>query len=247
VNPFVILFSVITLISVVISGALLLIRRQGGGRWRSQDHIHPSVFEFFATLYAFVIGFAIVTLWSAFLTAKTNVTREAESVIIVYRTAKHLPGSGAFCQAVAKYVKTVIDVEWGAMEKGVMSPEAEQRLEDIWSRYYELGGDSNKLSELYTNLNEAARQRSLRSSMLQSNLYPPIWVILLFGFISVVYGLYFINRDPTLVSLIYEFMVLFLVLSCLYFIYDLDTPFSGWIILKPDALQIIQLKMISLG
>ena len=62
-----------------------------------------------------------------------------------------------------------------------------------------------------------------------------------------VYGLYFINREPTVVSLIYEFMVLFLVLSCIYFIYDLDTPFSGWIILKPDALQIIQLKMISLG
>jgi hypothetical protein len=118
VNPFLILFSVITLISVLISGALLLIRRKGGGRWRSQDHIHPSVFGFFTTLYAFVIGFAIVTLWSAFLTAKTNVTREAESVMIVYRTAKHLPGSGPFCQAVTRYVKTVMDVEWAEMERG---------------------------------------------------------------------------------------------------------------------------------
>ena len=90
-NPFLILFSVITVISVLISGALLLLRRKGGGRWRRQEHIHSSVFEFFTTLYAFVIGFAIVTLWSAFLTAKTNVTREAESIMIVYRTAKHLP------------------------------------------------------------------------------------------------------------------------------------------------------------
>jgi hypothetical protein len=244
VNPFLILFSLITVVSVLISGALLLMRRKGGGRWRRQEHIHPSVFNFFTTLYAFVIGFAIVTLWSAFLTAKMNVTREAESIMIVYRTAKHLPGSGPFCQAVTSYVKTVIDGEWPEMGKGVMSPEAGQRFEDIWSRYYELRGDPNKLDELYTNLTEAGRQRSSRGAILQGNLYPPVWVILIFGFISMVYGLYFINREPTLVSLIYEFMVLFMVLSCIYFIYDLDTPFSGLIILKPESFQTIYLKLL---
>ena len=38
-NPFLMLFSLITVISVVISGALLLSRRKGNGRWRSQEHI----------------------------------------------------------------------------------------------------------------------------------------------------------------------------------------------------------------
>jgi hypothetical protein len=232
---------------VLISGSLLLIRRKSGGHWRDQEHIHSAVFGFFSTLYAFVIGFAIVTLWSAFLTAKTNVTREAESIMIVYRTAKHLPGSRPLCQALTTYVKTVIDIEWQEMEKGTMSPEATQRFEDVWSRYYELGGDSNKLNELYTDLTEADRQRSSRSTMLKSNLYPPVWVILIFGFISVAYSLYFINREPTVVSLIYEFMVIFLVLSCLYFIFDLDTPFSGLIILKPDVFQTIYLRLLSLA
>jgi len=245
VNPFVILFSLITLISVVISGALLLIRRKGGGRWRDQEHIQPSFFNFFTTLYAFFIGFAIVTLWSAFLTAKTNVTREADSMMIVYRTAKHLPGSGAFCQAVARYVKTVIDVEWGEMEKGAMSPEADRRFDDIWARFYELVSDTNKSGELYAKITEANGHRSSRASKLQGNLYSPVWMILMFGLVSVIFGLYFINREPTLVSLIYEFMIIFMVLACLYFIYDLDTPFSGLIILKPDALQTIYLKMLS--
>jgi hypothetical protein len=246
VNPFFILFSLITVISVVISGALLLLRRKGGGRWRTQDHIHSSVFEFFTTLYAFFIGFAMVTLWSAFLNAKTNVTREADSMMIVYRIAKHLPRSEPFRQAVANYVKTVIDVEWEAMEKGAMSPEASQRFEDIWSKFYELVPDPDKYGELYTNLAEAARQRSTRSTMMQGNLYPPVWVILIFGFLSVVYGLYFINRQPTVVSLIYEFMVIFLVLACLYFIFDIDTPFSGLVNVHPDAFRTVHLKMLSL-
>jgi hypothetical protein len=246
VNPFFILFSLITIVSVVISAALLLIRRNGAGRWRAQEHIHPSLFDFFTMLYAFFIGFAMVTLWSAFLTAKTNVTREADALMVVYRTAKNLPGSEAFRQTVARYVKTVVDVEWAEMEKDAMSPEADRRFEEIWASFSELKNDSNLTGGLYTNISEAGRLRSTRGAMLHSNLYPPVWVILIFGIISVVYGLYFLNRQPTLVSLIYEFMIIFLVLSCVYFIYDLDTPFSGLIILKPDAFQAVHLKMLSL-
>ena len=234
-NPFVTLFTLITVISLVISGGLLLMRRRGGGRWRTQEHIHPSLFNFFTTLYAFFIGFAMVTLWTAFLTAKTNVTRESEAMMIAYRTAKYLPDSEAFRQAVANYVKTVIDVEWNEMDKDIMSPEADRRFDDIWARFSELKDDPNKTGELYSNLTEAGRQRSSRANILQGNLYPPVWVILIFGFISVVYGLYFINREPTLVSLIYEFMIIFLVLACVYFIFEIDTPFSGLITVKPEA------------
>jgi hypothetical protein len=230
VNPFVILFSIITVVSVLISGVLLLIRRKSEGRWRRQEHIQSSVFDFFTTLYAFFIGFAMVTLWSAFL--------------IVYRTAKHLPGSEAFRQAVVNYVKTVIDVEWAEMEKDAVSPEAGRRFEDIWAKFYELKDDGNKTGELYTNLTEAGRQRSSRVTTLEGNLYPPVWVILIFGFISVSYGLYFINREPTVVSLIYEFMVIFLVLACIYFVYDLDTPFSGLITVKSEAFRSVYLKML---
>lgn len=243
-TPTFILFSLITVISIVVSGILLLIRRKSEGSWRRQEHIQSSVFEFFTTVYAFFIGFAIVTLWSAFLTAKTNVAQEAESLMIVYRTAKHVPGSEAFRQAVLKYVKTVIDVEWAEMGKDAMSPEALGRFEDIWTKFYEIKNNDNQTGQLYTNLTEASRQRSSRVTTLEGNLYPPVWVILIFGFISVSYGLYFINRQPTVVSLIYEFMVIFLVLACIYFIYELDSPFSGLINVKPEAFRTIYLKMI---
>jgi len=246
VKPFIVLFSLIMVIGVGISGVMLLMRRKGGGRWRDQEHIQPSLFNFFTTLYAFFIGFAIVTLWSAFLTAKTNVTREADSLMIVYRTATHLPGSEPFRQAVASYVKTVINVEWGEMEKGTMSPEAGQRFDDIWSKFYELVRDPNQSGELYTNITEAGRHRSSRASTLQGNLYPPVWMILMFGLVSVIFGLYFINREPTLVSQIYEFMVIYMTLACLYFIFDLDTPFSGLITVKSEAFRTVYLKMLSL-
>jgi hypothetical protein len=244
VTQFLLLFSLIILISVALSGALLLMRRRESGRWRSQEHIQSPLFNFFTTLYAFFIGFAIVTLWSAYLTAKTNVTLEADSLLSIYRTARHLPASQAFRQSVADYVKTVIEVEWGEMEKGAMSPEADRRLDDIWLKFSGLSGDQAKIDKLYTRLTEAERQRSSRGTMMQGNLYPPVWVILIFGLISVVYGLYFINRGPTVLSVIYELMIIFMVLSCIYFIYDIDTPFSGLINVKPEAFQAVYQKML---
>jgi hypothetical protein len=245
-KTFIELFSLITVISLAVSGSLLLMRRLGRGRWRTQDHIQSSVFNFYTTLYAFFIGFAIVTLWSAFLTAKTNVNREANSLLSAYRTATYLPESKALRQALIAYVKAVVEVEWVEMEKGDLSPEASRRFEDIWTHFYELKDDSNRASHLHGNLADAEHQRASRSAILQGNLYPPVWVILFFGLIAVVFGLYFINRQPTLVSLIYEFMVIFLVLACLYFIFDIDTPFSGLITVKPEAFRTVYLKMLSM-
>jgi hypothetical protein len=245
-NPFLVLFSLITVISVVVSAGLWLIRRKFGPARRNQEDVRPSVFNFFTTLYAFFIGFAMVTLWSAFLSAKADVTREADAIMIVYRTANNLPGSEPFRQAIVGYLKSVIEVEWQQMAKGAMSDEANQRFDNIWSRLYELNCDPNKAGVLYGNLTEAGRQRLSRAIILEGNLYPPVWVILIFGLISVSYGLYYINREQTAVSLIFEFMVIFLLLSCIYFIFDLDTPFSGLLNVKPEAFQNVYLKLLSL-
>ncbi|MFA5111839.1 MAG: hypothetical protein WC443_10570, partial [Desulfobaccales bacterium] len=149
--------------------------------------------------------------------------------MIAYRTAKNLPGSEAFRQDAVKYLKSVIDVEWPQMQLGSMSPEASRHFDRLWSDLYALKGDTDMISQIYSSLTEAGRQRLARSILLEGNLYPPIWVILIFGLVSVVFGLYYINRQQTVVSLIFEFMAIFLLLSCLYFIYDLD---MGWARMK---------------
>lgn len=236
----------ISAISVVVTGGLLLIRRKLGPGKRGQEGIRDSVFNFFTTLYAFFIGFAIVTLWSAFLTAKADVTREADAIMSAYRTAKKLPGSEAFRQDAANYLKAVIELEFPQMEQGSMSQEAARHFDLLWSDLYALKGDSNMISQIYTSLTEAGHQRLSRASLLEGNLYPAVWIILSFGLVSVVFGLYYINRQPTVVSAVFEFMATFLLLACLYFIYDIDTPFSGVINVQSQAFQDVYHKIISL-
>lgn len=240
------LFFLIFLISALVSGSLLLVRRRLGHRLKDQENLHSSIFSFFTTLYAFFIGFAIVTLWSTFLTAKTNVNREGDAIMNAYYISQSLPNSEAFRQALKNYVKTVLEEEWPQMEKDSMSKEAGRRFDDILTKFNELSGDSDKLGAIYNSLTEASRERLSRAITVKGNLYPTVWIILVFGFGSVVFGLFLLNRQQTPVSLIFEFMVLFMVLSCLFFIYDIDTPFSGFINVNPDAFQVVYDKMLGL-
>jgi hypothetical protein len=96
------------------------------------------------------------------------------------------------------------------------------------------------------NLNDGRRQRLARAAALTGNLYEPIWVIIIFGLIAITYSLYFMHPDPNVIQMIFEFMVLFIVLACIYFIIDLATPFSGLVRVPPDSFQEVYKEMLAL-
>ncbi len=241
---------VIFSITLAITGLLVLINKWLGFSDRYRDRIQSPPFGFFATLYAFFLGFAIVTLWNNFVTVKYNVTWEAYSLLNSYRLSQSLPNSGNFRKDLKEYVKTVLDEEWSSMAEGSMSPKADHLIESVWNRLQELKPADKQDNPIFvnvaSNLNEGRRQRLARGIALSGNLYPPIWVIIIFGLTATTYSLYFMHPEPNVIQVIFEFMVLFIVLACIYFIVDLDTPFSGLISVPPDAFQNVYQEMLAL-
>jgi hypothetical protein len=247
VLAFILLCAIIFIVSGLISGGLLVVRRQFGHRLKDQEYVHSSVFSFFTTLYAFFIGFAIVTLWSAFLSAKTTVNREAEDIIVAYRTAQNLPNGEGLRQALKKYVKVVLEDEWPQMGQGSMSEKAGVEFDKVLDHFYGLSGDATRIGAIFDSLASAGRQRLSRGTTMRGNLYPPVWMILILGFGMVIFGFYLINRQYMPGSFTFEFLVIVLVLSCLYFIYDIDTPFSGLVNVAPEAFEVVYKKMLQPG
>ncbi len=241
---------VIFSISLFINVLLILIRRWSGFPERWRGHIQSSLFGFFATIYAFFLGFAIVTLWSNFVTTKFNVTWEAYSLLSSYRLSQALPNSENFRKDLREYVRTVLASEWRDMEEGFMNDQANRQIETVWNRLQEMKPadkqDNPIFVNIVTNLNEARRQRLARGIALSGNLYQPIWVIIVFGLVTTVYSLYFMHPEPNVIQIIFEFMILFMILACIYFIVDLDTPFSGLISIPPDAFQQVYHEMVAL-
>lgn len=248
---FLMIFSSILALSLALTGLLYLLRRRFATAGPAFEHLHPSVFSFFTTIYAFFLGFAIVTLWSAFLTAKANVTREADSLLVAYRLSKILPDSGAFRLSLQDYVRSVVEDEWPSMAASdTLSDKTQHSLEKVWDSYIVLKpadkSDYDLYLEIGNRVGEANRQRLSRGILTQGNLYHPVWVIIVFGFLAVLFGLYYNHFQQNRVRLCFDFMVIFLVLCCIYFIYDINTPFSGYIVVKPEAFKYVQARMLAL-
>jgi hypothetical protein len=248
---FFVIFSSLLALSLALTGLLYLLRRRSKAAGLAIEHLHPSVFSFFTTIYAFFLGFAIVTLWSAFLTAQTNVTREADSLLVAFRLSHTLPDSGAFRRSLADYTRSVVRDEWPTMAAhDTMSEKTQKSLEKLWDNFILLKpvdkSDQDIYLEIGNRLSEASQQRLSRAILTQGNLYPPIWVIIIFGFLTVLFGLYYNHLQQNPVRLCFDFMVIFVVLCCIYFIYDIDTPFSGYVVVKADIFKLIHARMLAL-
>src|SRR5271157_1593672 len=133
---FFLIFCTILAISLLFTGLLYFLRRRFVAAGLAGEHLHPSVFSFFSTIYAFFLGFAIVTLWSAFLTAQANVSREADTLLMAYRLSKTLPKSEDFRRTLSDYVQSVVNDEWPAMAAtDAMSEQTEKFLEKLWDSF----------------------------------------------------------------------------------------------------------------
>lgn len=83
---FFLFFSLIMTTSFLITLVMYLVRKYYvKSEKKFSENIHPALFSFYTSLYAFFLGFAIVTLWSAYLHAEANVNREANALIVAYR------------------------------------------------------------------------------------------------------------------------------------------------------------------
>ncbi len=250
-SPYYALFAAIFLLSSLLAGLIAVLRRYlMDGDAGPQEYIRSSVFSFFGSLYAFFLGFAMVTLWSAFLTAKTDVGKEAEGLLMAYRVSHDFPNSDGFRSALMGYVRSVKEDEWPQMDRGAMSEKTRQHQDNIWKTFRQMKPSNNEGNDLYVNLGtflkEAGIQRLNRALLIKGNLYPPLRIIIIFGFFSMLYCLYFSNIQQNWVQIIFDFIVIFILISIILFIHDIDTPFSGYVIVPPDAFDYVYQKMIIL-
>jgi hypothetical protein len=241
-NPYYIVFGLIGCLSLLLTFGLIALRRRvcpteaEGAGWE----LNGAIFSLFASLYAFFLGFCVVTLWSAFGVAKTIVAEEANAVQVASYLSRAFNDAAGFRLALADYAAEVIRDEWAVMDRDeTMSPQTQLRFNQVWDSYRVLKPADKADNTLYANLGNvletASRQRNARALLLSGNLYPPVWVIIIFGFGGVCLGLFCTNPCLDKGQAMMVFVVLFTVLSCIYFVYDLSSPFSGTLTVPPDA------------
>ncbi|WP_243438953.1 DUF4239 domain-containing protein [Fundidesulfovibrio soli] len=248
-----VVFGLILAASLAMSALLYLLRGRTLARSPRKDHrFAPEIFSLFASMYAFFLGFSIVTLWSNYTATKSCVVQEAGALLTTYRLSLALDGSGAFRSGLMAYARSVVDDEWKTMNaSNTMSLHASEQLSESWRAFVAVKpvdkGDISLYTAVGNALSEVSRNRQLREQALQGNLYAPIWVILIFGALAVLLGLFLCNPEQTRSQVCMEVIMIFLILSCLFFIQDIDTPFSGIITIASRPFTDVHAAMLTLA
>jgi len=241
-NPrYYLIFGFIFLLALACSAMLYALRGKTLREARDKKLMSPEIFALFASVYAFFLGFSIVTLWGTFVSTKALVASEAAAVLSSARLSMPLENSIDFRRALSGYSASVVNDEWPLMAKNdQMSEKSSALFAQAWEAYYAMSRE-NGASPLYARvgqqLADAGSFRIARAQNLSGNLYPPVWIILALGVAGVLVGLLLTNPEQRRPQVIMEVIVAFLIFSCVYFILDIDTPFSGVLNVTPWPFQ----------
>jgi hypothetical protein len=216
-----------------------------------QKNLLATNFGFFTTLYTFFLGFAVVTLWGNYNDADSNVTKEAQRLLIAYHLSAMLPNGEGLRNAVRDYTAFVIDKEWDQMRQGVRVSEQPPVYERLWDEAHGMKpvslNDTPYHVLLIERMIDISTCRHSRLDQVDGNLYAPIWMLIYIGLVFSVLSFHFVNLEHNAADMYFVCAVISMILCNIFLIYELNTPFSGWLRLEPDQFVNALARMKGIG
>ena len=205
-----------------------------------QKNLLATNFGFFATLYTFFLGFAVVTLWGSYNDADTNLTKEAQRLQIAYQLSYMMPGGDQVRGSIENYLKFVVNDEWKKMLAGKTVYPSPPAYERMWNEVKKIKpanpADNIYHIELINSMIDVSSCRHTRLDQAEGHLYPLIWLLIYLGLFFSVLSFYFLKLEHNSADIYFICSTISLILFLIFLIYELDSPYSGWLHLQPDQL-----------
>jgi hypothetical protein len=161
----------------------------------------------------------------------------------MWRSADVFPGEvrDRLHHILTAYTQSVIEDEWPAMAQDQESRLTQQRYLELWAFYtsYTPETESQKLfySQSVSKLNEMGVNRRLRHLYCQTTFIAPVVIFLLFGGMVMV-GISYCFPVRNVHFHVLVIAILTVIISFgIYLAYELQNPFSGYIVIGPEAFQ----------
>lgn len=209
---------------------------------RSHNEVTGFLFLAIASFYSLLLSFVIFVVWDQLNETKGNVSKEGSSAMGLYRDIKYYPDTLESKQLMILYldfVYKVVDEEFPNMEHMKLSRKTPEALNLVFDKMEHLNPKNSYqiqlVAEMFNHLNELDTYRGLRTSSMETEISPPMWLPMLFGALIVLFCGMLLDIEHTrmhvaLNSLLGSFIAMFLFLIIL-----LDHPYTGSQAIKPDS------------
>lgn len=245
--------SALVLLAVAVAVLVLLVIR---GRFRctmsmEQRNLFATNYGFFSALYTFFLGFAVMTLWQDYNKAAMAITNEADALVVQYRLSLSFEKTEPYRRSLIRYVDFVNTTGWKNMKESLPSDGANDLYDAVWREFRSIrpknGLDIGTYDIMTSQLIDLNKLRQQRLLLINGNLYPPIWIIIYLGVAFTIFGFYFLESGHRPADVYFMLMLLTMVLGNIFLLYELATPFSGFIRLDRGKFELAARTMRSLG
>ncbi len=196
-----------------------------------------------AALFGLFLAFVIIIAYQNYLTAGTNISREAEALSAIVRDSEAFPEPDGqeVRSAVGEYARAVVFDSWPLMRRGETSGVAAADLNGIFAALREVRpGSPAKLTfyqDAVTQAGTAASARQDRLGSVAGGIPSVIVVLLLFNTLVIVAYAVFVGspsfffhaRGPSAIAVVVAVSIVVL--------FDLSYPFSGSVTVSPHDLR----------
>jgi hypothetical protein len=152
------------------AGPVIIRRRVNLERLRSNNQVAGFKFATVGVLYAVLLAFAVIIVWEKFNDADNEVAREASASATVYRLSNGIAAEqgAAPRKAMTGYLRSAIEADWPAMERGKGSAAVTQALNNLYAA-------ASWLCRLPTGPRASSAAKSCLNSILSARRAGPGW------------------------------------------------------------------------
>ena len=236
--------TIIVSVGLALLGMLYVRRHVPLHALKEQHDVAGVTFAVVGGFYGVLLAFVLVASWDRFERARGNTETEANSLGDLYRQAAAVPEPTAseLRREIVAYLHSVIDVEWPSMLQGSFSPETQRLYFDIWTTALAMSAEDPKTVALFqtvvAKLDDFGEARRYRLLYMQNGLPPIIWEFLLgFGVVTVAFT-YFFGMPRVFPQAIITVVLATAIASTLFIIWEMQTPFSGAIVVPDRAFRV---------
>jgi hypothetical protein len=193
--------------------------------------------------YAVLLAFVVVIAWQSFDKSDSNVQKEANSIMDIYRDSTAFPKTfrDEIRPLIKEYTDAVINEEWQMLARGEQSQRAHELLKKIWVMYssYEPNTENEKIffAESVHKLNEAGELRRLRIMDSRTGIHPILWFVLIVGGITTIIFTFFFGTENLTAQVMMAAMLAMVIALILFTVLLLDFPFTGGLNITSDAFK----------
>src|SRR5208283_1470071 len=236
------ILSIVGCVAASMAFLYLVSRTSSAPSRKESNDFTGAVVAVIGTTYAVILAFMLSGVWNMFQQAQANEEQEANSLVNIWRLSENIDAvTGREVQDLCqKYAQTVLNLEWPAMmEQKPLPPQGSDIINQLWRLAGQSQANSKTTSiasyQLMEELRLLTEYRRIRLMQGREELPGILRAVLIAGGMITVAASCFFGVPSFRFHVLQVVVLSFLIALVLVAIADIDRPYQGNVIVRPEG------------